>query len=165
MTDPAHFSLNEVLEMALGIEANGKVFYEAAAKAATTDDFKKLFSFLALEEVQHTEFFEALITSIGADEHFNPTDPYFEEAGLYIKALADSSVFTEADVGENFAAIVSDERGALDKALLMEKESILFYHELKHMVREKDHSLMDTIIAEERKHVSMLTEVKGKLST
>jgi rubrerythrin len=164
MTDPAHFSLEEVLSMAISIEENGKKFYAAAAAAAKKPELKELFDYLVREEMQHTAFFGAMRTSINSDEHFNPTDPYFEEAGYYLKSLADVSVFTEVEDGAKLAKLVADEDAVLDKAISMEKEAILFYFELKEMVRHKDHAVMDTIIAEERKHVSMLMEIKEKLA-
>ncbi len=49
---------------------------------------------------------------------------------------------------------------ALDFAIQRELDSILYYQELKAFVPEKDFSILDTIIAEERKHFSVLTEAK-----
>ncbi len=161
--DPAHFSSSEILEMAIRIEENGLIFYKVAADATNSEELEKLFGFLSKEEKKHIEYFSGLAELITGDETYNTFDPYIAEESLYLEALADSSVFTETDWGSKLANECTGELEVLSKAIEVEKDSILFYYELKNMVREKDQDLLEKIIAEERDHLAKLTELKQKL--
>ncbi len=161
--DPVRYSAKEVLDMALRIEENGKLFYSLAKDAAKTDKIKELFQFLYNEEVNHTRYFKAIIKDTDKDSAPNQLDPYLEEAYLYLNALADSEVFTSADDGAAFARKVGGEKDALDYAIKAEKDALLFYYELSNFIREKDKSILDEIIKEEKDHLQKLTDIKNKL--
>ncbi|VAW34876.1 hypothetical protein MNBD_DELTA02-445 [hydrothermal vent metagenome] len=161
--DPVRYSAKEVLDMALRIEENGKFFYSMAAEAAKTREIKELFQFLYNEEVLHTRYFKALIKDAGTESAPNKMDPYLEEAYLYLNALADSEVFTDADDGAEFARRVGGEKEALDYAIKAEKDALLFYHELSNFIREKDKSVLDQIVKEEKDHLQKLTNIKSEI--
>jgi rubrerythrin len=161
--DPMHFTAADILEMAVRVEENGLVYYTVAAEAARSPQVKDLFDFLAKEEKNHIEFFSSLMEPLPAGEPTGAFDPYIEEESLYLAALADSSVFTEDDWGKRLAGEVQDEADALRRAIEVEKDSILFYHELRNMVREKDRDVLDKIIIEEREHLSKLSAMKRKI--
>jgi rubrerythrin len=159
--DPVHFSGKEILEMAVRIEENGERFYTQAAGAAKTERLKELFSFLADEEKKHIAYFKEMKRQ--AEGPRTIFDPYIEEAGLYLKAVADTEVFTRPDEGESLAQQVSDEKEALDIAIDMEKESLLFYYEFIKGVRESDRSILDRLIIEEKVHLKKLMGLKKEL--
>ena len=46
-----------------------------------------------------------------------------------------------------------------------EKDSILFYSEVRGMVPSQDQQIVDMIVSEEKKHLSELTYVAGKLKS
>lgn len=58
------FNAAEVFDIAIAIEENGKIFYDKAQDKVEDPEVKELFKFLALEEVQHREFFMALKTKL-----------------------------------------------------------------------------------------------------
>ncbi len=161
--DPVHFSGREILEMALRIEENGKRFYADAARASRSDRLRDIFTFLVEEEKRHTEYFKGLLKGLDPEASQAVLDPYAEEARLYINALADSEVFTAADQGEVLANTVGGEKEALEYAIKMEKDSLLFYYELLSMVREKDRGVVNRIIQEEKKHLTKLNEVRKEI--
>lgn len=161
--DPVHFSAEEVLNMAIRIEENGEKFYTDAAKTASEDKLKELFIFLATEEKKHTAYFRKLkdmTIKESVDEVF--TDD-FNDASLYIKAYADTKIFTEPEEGQALPAEVKTEEEALNYAIIMEKESLLFYYELLRAVREKDRDVLNEIINEEKAHLMKLSEAKVRL--
>ncbi len=161
--DPVRYSAKEVLEMAIRIEENGEYFYSMAAKAAKTDKVKELFEFLYNEEIKHTRCFKAIIKDAGTESAPDKLDPYLEEAYLYLNALADSEVFTNADEGAEFARKIGGEQEAIDYAIKAEKDALLFYHELSNFIREKDKSILNTIVKEEKDHLQKLTDIRNEL--
>ncbi|MCP3676990.1 MAG: ferritin family protein [Deltaproteobacteria bacterium] len=162
--DPTRFSGKDVIEMAVRIEENGLAFYTEAAIASESEEIKKLFQFLGDEEKRHIYCFENIGKSFKDDNLPGISDPYIEETSLYLGALANSRVFTEKDEGSRMAKKVRDEDDALRTAIDMEKDSILFYYELEKVVKEKDRSVLATLISEEKKHLAKLTELQKNLS-
>lgn len=162
--DPVHFSGKEILEMAVRIEENGYKFYIEAAKATRSKDLKELFNLLAEEETQHIKTFMGLHRLIsGGEPSDQEYDTEFQEATLYLKAIADTEVFTNPNKGKEMARKVSGEEEALQIAIDMEKDSLLFYYELQRMIRDKDKPVLDNIIEQEKEHVRKLTDLDRKL--
>lgn len=161
--DPVHFSSKEILEMAVRIEENGLGFYKQASASADNADIKSLFDYLIIEEVKHVELFEALKDAIAEGEPADYNDPFLAEESNYINALADSGIFMKGEEGERKAKEIKSDAEALDFAIQIEKDSILFYLELINMVRDCDRQTVKDILSEERRHITKLTEMKASL--
>jgi rubrerythrin len=161
--DPVHFSSKEILEMAVRIEENGLGYYKAASASAENKEIKSLFDYLIIEEVKHVELFEALKDAINEAVPTDYNDPFLEEESKYLNALADSSIFMKGDEGAKKAKEITNDDDALDFAIQIEKDSILFYLELINMVRDEDRQVVKDILSEERKHIAKLTEMKAAL--
>jgi rubrerythrin len=58
---------------------------------------------------------------------------------------------------------LTDDAEAIDFAIQIEKDSILFYLELINMVRDHDRPTVKDILAEERKHIEHLMKLKAAL--
>ncbi len=161
--DPVHFSSREILEMAVRIEENGMSFYKGASAVTDNEELKTLFDYLVIEEVKHVELFEALKEAIAGAEPTDYNDPYLEDESNYINALADSNIFMKGTDGEAAAKEIKSDAEALDFAIRIEKDSILFYLELINMVRDEDRQTVKDILSEERKHIAKLTEMQASL--
>lgn len=161
--DPVHFTGREIVEMAIRIEENGEKYYADAARATKVPRLKELFGVLAEEEKRHIGVFTCFRDLFTEDAPAEGFDPYITEASMYLKAMADTEVFTEPDEGAKLAEEVFDERTALDVAIQMEKDSILFYYEIQKMVRDKDREVLDALIEQEKDHLMKLTEHKEDL--
>jgi rubrerythrin len=149
--------------MAVRIEENGMRFYTDASKATKVPRLKELFSTLAEEEARHISVFSGLADSVPEDAVAEGFDPYVTEASLYLKAMADQEVFTRADEGKKLAEEIFDERTALDLAIDMEKDSLLFYYEMQKMIREKDAHVVEELINQEKEHLKKLNKHKEEL--
>jgi rubrerythrin len=158
--DIIHFSAKEVLEMAIRIEENGVEFYTQAGNATKFERLKELFIFLAKEEKKHIACFEDMDKRVKSDDLPWSIDPYLEEESLYLKALANSRVFTNTHEGKRLANEVHTEQDVLQTAINMEKDSILFYYELHNAVRDKDKAILRNLIEEEKSHLRKLTELQ-----
>ncbi len=161
--DIAHLTGRDVLEVAVQIEKNGVRFYTLAGETVRNERLSELLSFLAEEEKRHITTFEEMLNDIPADAPPGTTDPYLDEASLYIGALADSKVFTKHGIGLRLDEGVKNESEILRLAIDMEKDSILFYHELKNGVREGDRPSVEKLISEEKEHFVKLQKLQREL--
>lgn len=155
------FSGRELIDIAIGIERNGAAFYHSLAKSTGNEIAKGAYQYLAGEELKHIEVFQSMLGSV-AD--YRPPETYTEEYDLYLRALIDSRVFTDDQTAYEMAQRVTSDAEAIQIALGAEKDSILFYSEVRDLVRRSDRELINKIIEEERSHLRQLSELKGSLS-
>lgn len=154
------FSKGEVVHIGVEIEVNGRDFYNEVLKKAKTEKVKDMFSFLAKEEEKHIEVFKKILSEV---ESFKPKEAFNEEYFSYIRALSKEHVFTQKNKGKEIAKKIKTSKQAIDLAIGFEKDSILFYVEMKNFVPENDHRIIDRLIEEERKHLKLLSEIKETL--
>lgn len=151
------FNADEILEIAQQIEENGIKFYSAAADAVDNPEEKELLSSLAGWEVVHAELFTKMLASLTADEKkptvFDPDD----ELGAYLKAMADSVVFTSRMNAVEMLGANPTYKSILEIALERERDAVVYYAGIKGMVparlgREK----IEEILQEEVGHVALI---------
>jgi len=150
------FSGYEIGEMAIQIERNGKTFYEELEKAANDNDLRTFFRYLADQEDVHIEKFKQLRDSLAKDGYTAPYD--WDEARDYLSALVSKEVFSNQNLGAKIAKNATSEALAFDAAIGLEKDSLLFYQEMRRFVNKQDHQLLDAIAEEERKHIKIINE-------
>jgi rubrerythrin len=147
------FTADEIFEMAQQIEKNGASFYRAAAEGVDNAIFKKMLLNLARMEDEHEKTFTDMRASLSAKEKsatfFDPEN----QAGQYLKALADTRVFF------NKALDLSSMVEILKEALVAEKDSIVFYLGMKEMIpNERGKSRIDAVIKEEMNHIQVISQ-------
>ncbi len=147
------YSGAEVVEIAVQIESCGEAFYEEAQSQARSQKAKEIFSYLRDEERRHAKIFEEMLSGIGDIEASWRHD---EEYQGYMHALAENRVFPSPEAARDIVRNLTDDESAVRYALGFEKDTILFFHELRSLVREKDQSVIDELIAEERRHIRTL---------
>lgn len=158
--DPVHFTGKEVLDMAVRIEENGLKFYTDAGKATKNKAVQALFKALAEDEGRHIRVFQDLKKLLGDAANAEAFD---EETESYLRAFADTEVFTSPEGGKKLGKEVSAESEVIDIAIGMEKDSILFYYEILKMIREKDKAVVDSLIDQEKEHLKRLTVLRAGL--
>ncbi len=155
------FEASDIVEMAIRIEENGADFYKYAEKIAKQEEAKKLFARLAMEELSHKKVFEAIFAEI---EKFSLPESYEGEYCAYLRDYVDNNIIFTKEAMDKELAQVQNTLSALDFAIKRELDSIFFYNEIKRFVIPAQHSIIDQIINEERKHFSQLSEVKKRYS-
>lgn len=149
----------EIVDIAKKIETFGVAFYDEAAKRAKSAEVRKLFEFLRNEEMNHERAFEKLLATMSdANDDWRDREEYLG----YMTALAEDLVFPAPDVARKMAAALTDERAAIARALDFEKESILYFNEMRTAVRDEDLHILNQLIDEERKHVKLLADLLAK---
>jgi len=160
------FTARDVFEMGVQIEANGKNFYDAAAKKAQDPVSQQLFRDLAEWEAGHVSLFQRLRDEMPADGgELDFSDPSGESED-YLRATAESHVFMrEVDVA-GLVVECKDQFTILNLALTFEKDSIVFYTQMKKVVPAAlGQERIDALISEEIKHIGMLIDRQKRLAS
>ncbi len=149
------YSAEEILEIAVKIELNGKEFYEDLEGKTEDKELKRLFGFLASQEDVHRLRFEDLKRY--AESFVSPQE--WEEIEPYLNAMVQSTFFLGDDKTLAKVKKVEDVREAIRLAIQFEKDTILFYYELLKLTNEEIKEIIEKIVQEEKKHVLMLSNV------
>jgi rubrerythrin len=155
------FSGTELINIAIGIEGRGIVFYDVMAKSTQNDAAREIFNYLADMERKHIETFKSMLGE--ADKYQFQADDS-EQYGAYLKALVDSAVFSDDLVTSEMAAQAESDSAALELAMQAEKDSILFYYEMKEVMPQRAQATVSKIIAEEKSHLQQLSGLKSRLA-
>ena len=147
----------EVVEIGLKIEQNGRAFYLKVAELATRPDVRELFSFLAKQEQNHILQFRSIMRSGGS---YKPPEAVADEQSAYIRALADMHIFTADFPPELAAAQAQTPQAAIQIAITVEKDSILFYRNIEDFVPPKESEAVRELRRQEEMHLRLLV---GKL--
>jgi rubrerythrin len=143
------------VEFAVRMEENGENFYSRMAEKFTDAEVKELFTFLVKEESKHKEIYARMLSKL---EKYTTLEDYPEEYYAYLRAYVDKIIFSPERLEEEMKRI-KEAKSAVDFAIRAELESILYYEELKKLVKEKDQELIEKIIEEERKHFLELSQL------
>jgi rubrerythrin len=154
------FSGNEIIELGIQIEKNGRDFYNALVKQSKNSEAKKIFEHLAEQEEKHIDVFQLLLDSV---EKYEPAESYPEEYFSYMRALAGAHVFTQKDKGKEIAKSITTDKEAIDMGIGFEKDSILLFEGMKKIVPKKDLEIVGKLITEEQNHLRELSELKEKI--
>ena len=155
------FSVSELINTAIGIERRGTIFYDIMAKSTENAAASDIFRYLADMERQHTAIFQEML---GEADKYQPVETYAGEHAAYLQTLVDSAIFTDDLVTSEMATQAESDIEALELAISAEKDSILFYYEMRDIMPSQGRSTVDKIIAEEKAHLNQLSELKKKVA-
>ena len=155
------FSGSELINIAIGIERRGITFYDIMARSTKNTIASEVFKYLGDMERDHIRTFQVILAE--ADKYQFPETPAGEYT-TYLQALVDSAVFTDDLVTSEMATKVSSDIEAMELAIGAEKDSILFYYEMKDLMPQRAQPTVNKIIAEEKSHLRQLSELKKKLA-
>jgi len=154
------FSGSELINIAIGIERRGIAFYDIMAKSTRNAVTRDVFQYLADVEREHAQIFQGLLAE--ADKYQIP-ETHAGEYAAYLQALVDSTVFTDDFVTSEMVTRANSDIEALELAISAEKDSILFYYEMKDIMPQRAQPTVNKIISEEKSHLRQLSELKKKL--
>lgn len=148
-------SLVSVLDLAVWLEKHGQNFYEKAADATADPGLKATFSSLADEEQRHcaiyTDLYEFYTGKPGEGEEL--LGEYGKFIQLMIREISEDLVFED---------MLSQEE-LIGRALQFEKNTLLYFTEVKALFRGKAGALVDAICREEKRHIQKLLESRQLL--
>ncbi len=150
----------DLVELAIKMERYGHAFYDSLAKGAKNEKVKGLFAFLAQEEQKHIKNFESLSQNIG---DYRPPGVHSGLDESVLQVMVDMNIFTDSNAWRDAARKAETEAQALNVGIDFEKESLLFYHELKPYVREVDEGIVEAVLKQEKEHLLRLSALKKEM--
>jgi rubrerythrin len=152
---------DELINVAISIERRGISFYDVMAKSTDNEIARDTFEGLVAMEREHLKMFEEMLT--GIDKHA-PREVVTREYPEYVQSLIDEAVFTDDLITSEIATQADNDIKAVEIGISAEKDSILFYYEMRDNVPQRVTPLINRIIAEEKSHLRQLSEIKKILS-
>ena len=153
------FSADEIFRIGMDVELNGRAFYEAAVEQSESEEAKAMLKHLGDEEVAHYETFSKMREQLPPQAK---TETVFDPDGqlsAYLKALADSRVFTNETQAAEVARGCKTAADVLRVALGFEKDSVLMFQAMKEMTRaDLGKEKIDGLIRSEKDHISTLSK-------
>lgn len=147
---------DEIIEIAARLEEKGEAFYSLAAKESTSAEVRGLFEDLAVQEQYHRRAF----LQMGRDVVELALSPeQWDQFQAFTDALLQQSFFGKPEGALSQAAEAMDETVALQAALDFEKDTLLFFHELRDVVGGSQQQTVDRIIQEEKRHIQRLSDM------
>ena len=153
----AIFSAFEAVEMAMEIERNGEAFYNAVAAQYPEGEIKEVFEDLAIQEQRHYRLFEKMLGKVTPALEIPTVDA--DEYKAYLLAALDNALFSGPDKALTMVDEAQDRETALRVAMGFEKDTLLFFYDLREMVGEKDRDTVSSVIREEKGHVRRLAKM------
>lgn len=154
------YSIDEIMEMAIRAETLGYQFYTSMAEKFRKDDgLVRLFTTLASKEKVHQKTFtdlKAMVAKQGAE----PVE--WDEVSNYMRAFVESEFFLGKGKALPSMDHVKTVQDAVKFAIGFEKETLLYFFELKSLVKEKD--VVDEVINEEKSHIRWLDAFRTSLA-
>lgn len=151
------YNAEEIYEIGIQIERNGRAFYAAAAEKAADKDIRKLLGDLAEWENAHVELFSQLKKQLPPGLQNDPGLDPDQQKVLYLRAAADSHIFTRHADPEALARTCEGPVDVLQIALEFEKDSVVLYTAMKDLVPESlGKETIDRLIHEEISHIAVI---------
>ena len=154
----------EILEIAIETERQGAAFYESLAACAQDERVKEECRRLVTFEREHEKTFRRLLEQQDVQRALSSLQPsqLSDKYRQYLSALVDSNMLPDEETAQRLADEAESEADAINVALQMEKNTILFYQELQNLLGQEA-GVLQTILDEERSHVYELNELKTYL--
>jgi rubrerythrin len=151
------YNIDEILEMAIQTEKLGYQFYVAMAEKFKKDaELSKLFTELASKEMNHEKTFAGLRDAVVKSGTENVE---WDEVSNYMRAFVESEFFLGR--GKSLPSLdhIKTAKEAVAFAIGFEKETYMYFLELRRIVREKE--VVDEILNEEKSHITWLASFRA----
>ena len=148
----------EALKWALEIERNGEAFYNEVAAKSADPQVKTLFQNLAVQERGHYQVFQNMLEEVKPEPDLSNVE--YDEYQTYLQVALADALFAGPDKGLTLAKQAQDRETALRAAMGFEKDTLLFFYDLREMmVSEAERRAVSDIILEEKAHVRRLAKL------
>jgi len=152
------FNADEVFQIAIDIEENGKRFYEKAMDIVDNPDVKAILGSLAKDEAEHLKRFTELKAQLPKTATEDTVWDPEHEMNQYLQMMADIHVFrSDLDVEKKLSQAKNPE-DILRLGIQFEKDSIVFFVTMQDSTEEKKgREFIGQLIDEEKEHLKRLS--------
>ena len=147
----------EAFKWALEIEKNGEVFYKNVAAKSADPEVKALFEDLAAQERGHYQLFQKMLEEVKPEPDLSNVE--YDEYQVYLQVALADALFAGPDKGLTLAKQAQDRETALRAAMGFEKDTLLFFYDLREMVSAAERRDVSDIILEEKNHLRRLAKM------
>ncbi len=151
--------VKEILEFAVYIEERGYEFYVGAMKKFSEPRATELFQYLADEEFKHEKVFKKLMEQEG-DVKKGEHDAEYQS---YVREFCKAHSLGDKEAISRKLARLSSLEEILDLAMGFEKDSIVFFSELREAYARGQAGPVDKVIHEEMGHLRKIFQMKQGL--
>ena len=155
----AFLTAAEALKWAMEIEKNGEVFYNEVAAKSPDPEVKALFEDLADQERGHYRAFQKMLKQVKPDPDLSSVGAQYDEYQAYLQVVLANALFAGQDKGLTLAEQAQDRETALRAAMGFEKDTLLFFYDLREMVSEAERATISDVILEEKAHLRRLANM------
>ena len=149
----------EALRWAMETEEKGEIFYSAVAAKSADPEVKATFEDLAAQERGHYLTFKKRLEEVKPDPDLSGIGFEYEEYQTYLQVALADALFVGPDKGTMLARQAEDRETALQAAMGFEKDTLLFFNDLREMVSAADREVVSAIIDEEKAHLRRLAKM------
>ena len=140
----------EILESAVIIEQSGYEFYIKSMKKLADPKVTQLFQYLADEEFKHENKFKSILSALDPAGRGGPAD---EEYRAYLRGFCRAHLLANPEKAGQLVESIRNEQDALTLAMQFEKDSVIFFTELKNLYADDPLGSIERIIQEEMTHI------------
>ncbi len=153
------FTMDDLYQIAIKMEKNGESIYNDSADRISQKDFQELLKWMADEEASHIKWFKKQknVLSLEIDEI-----QLKEMVPQVLENMMGDNTFSLDDINFNE---ISSLKELIETFIGFEEDTILFYEMLEVFI--EDTAVLEgleTIVAEEKKHVKTLKTMIGSLT-
>lgn len=152
--------VKEILEFAVHIEERGYEFYVEAMKKFNDPRATQLFQYLADEEFKHEKVFRKLLANEGGLRRQEADSEYRD----YMKEFVKAHPLAERRTVRDRLSRMAEPEQVLELAMEFEKESIIFFTQLKELVAPGRSRAVEKVIHEEMGHLRKVSQMKRRLA-
>ena len=156
MSGSAHMvhSAQTALDVAISIEQRGRDFYLKASEQAKDPKLLSLLAILAAEEERHLGLYRQILDQVsgGAFQEVELVGGY----GKFIQALSDE-VLQPLKIPEPFS-----NEACLEMALRFEKDTLMFFTEIKAFMQDDALKIVEQICSEEKNHILRIIDYRNQ---
>lgn len=153
------FSTEEFVKMAIKDEETGIAFYTALAETTQNEVLKQNYYRLADQEKHHAENFKKMLDNVEPGHVFEQRPGQYED---FVDAMLETRAFSTPEKAAEEAKKLSAQ-DAVQTALKMEKDTLIFYLDMKDYIPDKHKSYIEEIITEERGHIRDLAALREQI--
>lgn len=157
----ALFNVRELIAMAVKDEETGIAFYRGLAENTDSEKVKQACEEICEQEKMHMSRFQSMQDELG---DIDPAEEYPGQYENYVNNLLETRAFPEPKDAEEDARSCESDEEALDTAMRLEKDTLLFLQEMRKFIPETHTDYVDEVVQEERDHLSDLTELKKEIA-
>jgi len=152
------FNADEVFQIAIDIEENGRRFYEKAMDLSGNPEVKEVFASLAQDEVEHLGRFMELKAQLPKTTTGDTVWDPEHEMNQYLRMMADMHVFRSDLEVEGELSRVKGTEDVLRLGIRFEKDSIIFFLTMQDATEgKKGREYIGQLVCEEKDHLRKLS--------